>query len=113
MQTILIPGFWLDASSWDPIIPVLRDAGHDVHPVTLPGLESKEADRTGITLRDHVDAVVALVDSLDGEVVLVGHSGGGPVAQAVADARPERIARIIYVDSGPIAEGQSINDGFT
>jgi pimeloyl-ACP methyl ester carboxylesterase len=113
MDAILIPGFWLDASSWDDIAPVLREAGHTVHAVTLPGLESKQADRGGITLRDHVDAVTDLVDSIDGPVVLVGHSGGGAVAHAVADARPERIARIVYVDSGPMGDGQSINDAFT
>jgi pimeloyl-ACP methyl ester carboxylesterase len=113
MDAILIPGFWLDASSWDHITPVLREAGHTVHPVTLPGLESKQADRRGITLRDHVDAVVELVDSVDGPVVLVGHSGGGAVAHAVADARPEQIARIVYVDSGPLGDGQSINDALS
>ena len=28
------------------------------HPLTLPGLESKEADRSAITLRDHVNATL-------------------------------------------------------
>jgi pimeloyl-ACP methyl ester carboxylesterase len=65
---------------------------------------------SGIGLRDHVDAVVAVVDSLPDPVVLVGHSGGGAVAHAVADVRPDRIARVIYVDSGPLAHGGVIND---
>jgi pimeloyl-ACP methyl ester carboxylesterase len=42
--------------------------------------------------------------------VLVGHSGGGAVAHAVADARPDRIARVIYVDSAPLGPGGVIND---
>src|SRR5690606_30687080 len=57
MDVILVPGFWLDASSWDAVLPALRPAGHRPHPMTLPGLESREADRSGITLRDHVAAV--------------------------------------------------------
>jgi pimeloyl-ACP methyl ester carboxylesterase len=113
MDIILIPGFWLDASSWDPVLAPLQQAGHRTHPLTLPGLESRDADRSGITLRDHVDAVVATVDALAGAadgVVLVGHSGGGAIAHAVVDARPDRIARVVYVDSWPLGEGRSIND---
>jgi pimeloyl-ACP methyl ester carboxylesterase len=113
MDVILIPGFWLDASSWDEIVPVLEQAGHRTHPLTLPGMESTDADRAEITLRDHVDAVAAAIDSLDpasGKVVLVGHSGGGAVAHAAVDARPGRVARVVYVDSGPLGQGGVIND---
>jgi pimeloyl-ACP methyl ester carboxylesterase len=110
MDVILIPGFWLDASSWQQVTPILEAAGHTVHPLTLPGLESVDADRSGIGLRDHIAAVVAVVDSLPGRPVLVGHSGGGAIAHGVADARPDRIARVVYVDAGPLAEGDSIND---
>jgi pimeloyl-ACP methyl ester carboxylesterase len=113
MDIILIPGFWLDASSWDEVIPAPRQAGHRVQALTLPGMESKDADRSQITLRDHIDAVVEVIDSVDpasGKVVLVGHSGGGAIAHAAADARPGRVARVVYVDSLPLGEGGLIND---
>ncbi len=110
MDIILIPGFWLDASSWSDITPALEKAGHRTHSLTLPGMESRDADRSGIGLRDHIDAVVTAVDALDGPVVLVGHSGGGAVAHGVADARPDRIARVVYVDSAPLGPGGVIND---
>jgi pimeloyl-ACP methyl ester carboxylesterase len=114
VDVILIPGFWLDASSWDAVAPALEQAGHRTHALTLPGLESREADRSGITLRDHVDAVVEAIDACDhgSKVVLVGHSGGGAIAHAAVDVRPERVARVIYVDSGPLGEGGVINDQF-
>ena len=110
MNIILIPGFWLDGASWDEVAAPLRTAGHDIHALTLPGKQSLDADRTGISLRDHVDAVVAVVDSLPPGVVLVGHSGGGAIAHAVVDARPEAITRVIYVDSVPLGHGDVIND---
>lgn len=111
MDVILVPGFWLDASSWDAVLPALRAAGHRPHPMTLPGLESREADRSGITLRDHVAAVVAEIDThaQSAPVVVVGHSGGGPIVHGAVDARPDKVARAIYVDAGPLSEGASIN----
>jgi pimeloyl-ACP methyl ester carboxylesterase len=113
MDIVLIPGLWLDGSSWDEVVPLLQQAGHRTYPLTLPGMESKDADRSTITLRDQVDAVVAVIDSFnpaDGKVVLVGHSGGGSIAHAAVDARPERVARVVYVDSVPLGEGGVIND---
>ena len=110
MDIILVPGFWLDASSWSKVTPPLVAAGHRVHPLTLPGLESVDAPRAGIGLRDHVAAVVAAVDAIEGPVVLVGHSGGGAVIHAVVDARPDRVARAVYVDSGPLGQDGVIND---
>jgi pimeloyl-ACP methyl ester carboxylesterase len=110
MDIILVPGFWLDASSWSEVTPPLVAAGHRVLPLTLPGLEAADAPRAGIGLRDHIDAVVAALDTLDGQVVLVGHSGGGAIIHGAVDARPDRVARAIYVDSGPLAEGGVIND---
>lgn len=109
MHVLLIPGFWLDATSWDPVLPALRDTGHDLRPLTMPGM-TNDADRSGIGLADWIDAVVREVDAAEGPVVLVGHSGGGTVAHGVVDARPDRIARVIYVDAFPTGDGGSIND---
>lgn len=110
MDLVLVLGFWLDGASWGDVAELLGRAGHRVHAVTLPGLESLDADRRGITLQDHVDAVVDVVDRCTGDVVLVGHSGGGAITYAVADARPDRVARVVYVDSAPLPAGRPIND---
>ena len=110
MDIVLIPGFWLDGDSWKEVAAPLRDTGHRIHALTLPGLESREADRSGISFQDHVDAVTAALDALDAPAVLVGHSGGGAIAWAAVDARPDSVARVIYVDSFPAGEGGCIND---
>lgn len=115
MIVVLIPGLWLDGSSWDDVVPILEQAGHRTHALTLPGMESADADRAEITLRDHVDAVVEVIDALDpadGKVVLVGHSGGGAIAHAAVDARPDRVAHIVYAASEPVGDGGVINDQF-
>jgi pimeloyl-ACP methyl ester carboxylesterase len=81
-----------------------------VRALTLPGLASVDDDRTGIGLADHVATVVQAIDDTDAPVALVGHSGGGAIAHAAVDARPDRVARVIYVDSGPLGDGGVIND---
>ena len=110
MDVILIPGFWLKADSLDGVVPALRAAGHRVRALTLPGLASVDDDRTGIGLADHVAAVVEVIDDTDGPVALVGHSGGGAIAHAAVDARPDRVTRVVYVDSGPLGDGGVINN---
>ncbi len=111
MDVILIPGFWLDASSWDGVVPALETAGHRVLALTLPGLSSIDDDRAGVSLADHVAAVIEAIDDTQAPVALVGHSGGGAIAHAAADARPDRVARVVYVDSVPLGDGDAINDG--
>lgn len=110
MKVILVPGFWLDASSWDGVVGGIEAAGHTADPLTRPGMRSRDQDRSSITLQDNVNAVIAHIDAAGEPVVLVGHSGGGPMIHAAADARPDRVARAIYVDSWPTGEGAVIND---
>jgi pimeloyl-ACP methyl ester carboxylesterase len=114
MDIILIPGLWLDGSSWEKVVPALEQAGHRTHPLTLPGMESKDTNRSEITLRDHVDAVVDAIDSCgsDGQVVLVGHSAGCGIAHAAVDARPDRVARAVYVGGFPTGDGDAVADGY-
>ena len=110
MDVILIPGFWLNAASWDGVVPALEAAGHREHALTLPGLASIDDDRTGIGLADHIAAVVEVIDAADAPVALVGHSGGAAIAHAAVDARPDRVARVVYVDAVPLGDGGVIND---
>ena len=110
MDILLIPGLWLDASSWDDVLPPLRHAGHRVHPLTLPGVGAEAAESAEIGIADWVDAVVQKVDALSEQCVIVGHSGGGNVAWGVADARPDHVARVIFVDTVPPPSGTEISE---
>jgi len=98
---ILVPGFWIGAWAWDEVAAALRAAGHDVTALTLPGLESVDADRSAITFADHVDAICDAVTAAGRPVVLAVHSGAGAPGYAVTDRIPEQIAAMVYVDTGP------------
>jgi pimeloyl-ACP methyl ester carboxylesterase len=98
---ILAPGFWLGGWAWDEVVSLLRADGHHVTALTLPGLESADADRSAITFEDHVSAIVDAVRAADAPVVLAVHSGTGYTGYAASDRVPERIAAMVYVDSAP------------
>jgi pimeloyl-ACP methyl ester carboxylesterase len=98
---VLVPGFWLGAWAWDEVAAALRADGHDVTAVTLPGLESADADRSSITLVDHVDAICQAVQAAGPPVVLAVHSATGFSGYAASDRIPEQIAAMVYVDTAP------------
>ena len=98
---ILVPGFWLGAWAWDEVADLLRADGHDVTALTLPGFESADAVRSGITLGDHVDAIVGAIETATAPVVLAVHSASGFSGYAASDRVPDRIAAMVYVDTAP------------
>jgi pimeloyl-ACP methyl ester carboxylesterase len=98
---ILVPGFWLGAWAWDEVAGALRADGHEVTAVTMPGLESVDADRSTITMADNVDAICDAVRAAGARVVLAVHSGSGAPGYGASDRVPELIAAMVYVDSAP------------
>jgi len=98
---ILVPGFWLGAWAWDEVAATLRADGHDVTALTLPGLETADADRSSVTFADHVDAISAAVTAAGRPVVLAVHSGTGVSGYAATDRVADQIAAMVYVDSAP------------
>jgi pimeloyl-ACP methyl ester carboxylesterase len=98
---ILVPGFWLGAWAWDEVTDALRADGNDVTALTLPGLEAADADRSSVTLEDHVEAICDAVRAAAAPVVLAVHSGTGFSGYAASDRVPDKIAAMVYVDSAP------------
>jgi pimeloyl-ACP methyl ester carboxylesterase len=110
MDIILVPGLWLDDDSWAPVLGPLRDAGHTPRPLTMPGVGEAAATSADLRIADWIGAVVAAIDRTDGDVVLVGHSGGGNVVWGAVDARPDRVARAVFVDTVPPPNGSGISE---
>jgi pimeloyl-ACP methyl ester carboxylesterase len=104
---VLVPGFWLGAWAWREVTAALRANGHDVHPLTLTGVADRShLARPEVGLDTHTTDIVRLIEVEDlHDVVLVAHSGGGMPAAQAADRIPDRIARVVYVDSGPLPDG--------
>lgn len=104
---VLVPGFWLGGWAWRAVAEALRAAGHDVYPVTLTGLgERAHLGGPHVNLDTHIADVVNLLRYEDlRDVLLVGHSYAGNVITCVADQAPERIGRLVYVDTWPLPDG--------
>src|SRR4051812_40473281 len=109
MDILLIAGLWLDGSAWDDVAPVLEELGHRPVPLTLPG--QGDGNRSA-TLDDQVAAVLAAVDSAAGTPLVVGHSAACSLAWLAADARPEKVAGVVFIGGFPSADGTSYADFF-
>ena len=102
---VLVHGAWGGAWIWRRVLGPLRDAGHEVHAVTLTGEgERAHLRRADISLHDHIDDVLGLIDAEElRNIVLVGHSYGGMVITGAADALLARgaghLKQLVYVDA--------------
>jgi pimeloyl-ACP methyl ester carboxylesterase len=93
---VLVHGAFAESSSWDNVIEPLANAGHPVIAAANP-LRELAAD---------AEAVSDVVRSIDGPVVLVGHSYGGSVISNVAPDSGE-IAGLVYVAGFAPEPGES------
>ncbi|MEO6085067.1 MAG: alpha/beta hydrolase [Umezawaea sp.] len=93
---VLVHGAFADGSSWSPVIERLRAQGVDALAVSNP--------LRGLTYDG--DYVASVVNQLDGPVVLVGHSYGGPVITH-AGSKAENVKGLVFVASFGIDKGES------
>ena len=93
---VLVHGAFAESASWDRVIERLHDAGHRVIAAANPlrGLASDAA------------AVGDLVRTIEGPVVLVGHSYGGAVISNV-DADAGDVVALVYVAGFAPETGES------
>src|SRR3954453_3266807 len=95
---ILVHGAFGDASSWHPVFERLDTDEYDVLAPAIP-LRGVASDASYLG---------AVIDQLDGPVVLVGHSYGGCVL-TVAGAS-DKVAGLVYVAGFVPDEGETITD---
>jgi pimeloyl-ACP methyl ester carboxylesterase len=113
---LLVPGSHHGGWWYDPLVERLEAAGHTAVAVTLTGLDpDAEPPREVVNLDDHVAEAIAALRALpiqkgapDGrDAVLVGHSYGGSIISGVADAAPERVRALVYLDALVPEDGDS------
>lgn len=109
MDLILVGGLWLDGHAWDEVVPIIAEHGHRGVPVTLPG---QGDGAVGATLDDQLAAVLAAVDSAEGNPWVVGHSAACTLAWLAADRRPETVSGVVLIGGFPGANGGSYADFF-
>ncbi len=93
---VLVHGSWMSAAVWDKTAAFLKKDGYEVLAVTLPAHGEDATPAEKASLKGYVDAVIAAIGERR-DVLLVGHSFGGIVISAAAEAVPDKIARLVYV----------------
>ncbi|MER6396939.1 alpha/beta hydrolase [Kitasatospora sp. NPDC001603] len=106
---VLVSGPFTGGEVWREVAARLEESGAEVYPATLTGLgERREEAGPDTGLGTHIEDVVRLIDGVEGtELVIVGHDYGIHPVLGAADRRPERIARIVYLDAGLPQDGDA------
>ncbi len=106
---VLVHGGWQGGWVYKDVDRRLRAEGHEVYRPTLTGLGERSHLLAGaVNLGTHIQDVVNLIkwEELD-RVVLCGHSYGGMVITGVADAVPEKVDALVYLDAYVPRSGES------
>jgi pimeloyl-ACP methyl ester carboxylesterase len=96
---VLVHGAWADSSSWSPVMERLRKDGYKVRALANP-LQGLQGDTA------YVSSYLA---TIDGPVVLVGHSYGGAVITNAAASDPD-IKALVYIAGFIPVKGETVGD---
>jgi len=107
---VLVHGAWAGGLVWRSIARALRSKGHEAYAPTLTGLgERKHLLSRQIDLDTHIQDVLGVIAEEDlSDLVLVGHSYGGMVITGVADAIPDKISSLVYLDAFVPENGEAL-----
>ena len=105
---VLVHGAWHGAWCWYKVVPRLEQAGHRVVAPDLPSLGSDKTPISQVSLRLWTDRVCQVLDAESAPVILVGHSRGGIVISEAAEARPEKVQRLVYLCAFLLRDGESL-----
>ena len=104
---ILIHGSWHSAWNWHKVTPLLEKQGHKVLAIDLPGMGRDKTPVQNVTMEIAVAKICDLIDSIDGKVILVGHSKNGIMISQAAEYRPDKIEKLIYLAAYLIPNGKT------
>lgn len=107
---VLIHGAWHGGWCWQRVTPLLEAAGHRVWAPDLPGLGSDRTPLEQVTLDSWRDFVCDHLRRASEPVILVGHSRGGVVISTVAEAMPQKIARLAYLAAFLVPDGKTLGE---
>jgi pimeloyl-ACP methyl ester carboxylesterase len=93
---VLVHGAWADTSSWDGEVSALRKQGYDARAIANP-LENLTTD---------AEYVKSFLATVNGPIVLIGHSYGGSVITNAAEGNPN-VKALVYVDAAAPDVGET------
>ncbi len=104
VPVMLLHGYPLDHSIWQPLIPLMKDEAHLIMP-DLRGHGQSPVPDGVYSMHCMAEDVLTLMDRLGMQkVILAGHSMGGYVALQFAHAYPERLEALVLVASHCFAD---------
>lgn len=104
---IFIHGSWHGSWNWHRVVPILEKAGHRAIAMDLPGMGRDKTPIQTVTLQTSVDAICSLLDTIEEKVILVGHSKNGILISQVAEYRPHKIEKLVYLAAYLIPSGKT------
>jgi len=107
VTAVLVHSPFLGPASLRPLADALAALGHPAVLLDLrPSVVAPPVHQ--VLLGAFADAMSE--ELLDGPVVLIGHSGAGPLLPAFADALEEAVTGLVFVDAGLPTPGRSWRD---
>ena len=104
---VLVHGSAHGSWCWERVVPLLKEKGHRVVAVDLPGNGNDDTPLSEVTLETYARHVCAVLDSLDSPAVVVGHSLGGLTISRTAELRPGGVAVLVYLTALLLEDGES------
>ncbi len=100
---------------WRKVIPPVRDAGFRCIAPDYAGFgrSDKPTDLAWYTYDRHVELMAALLEELDlRDATAVVHDWGGPIGLRLAVEHPDRISRLVIMETGPFTGHQRMSDAW-
>lgn len=107
---VLVHGAFAGKYAWNLVTPQLESAGNKVVTFDLPAHGDDNTNPQEAGFESYVSTVVNAIKEQTENVVLVGHSMGGVVISAVAEAIPSKIDKLVYLSAYIPQNGQSLQE---
>lgn len=102
----ILHGWTYELSKWNPLINKLKKAGYKPKILNIPGLTDK-TDKS-LNINDYIDWLYHMLPQ-NTPIILLGHSNGGRIALNYALKYPDKISRLILIDSAGIYDDKPIS----
>jgi pimeloyl-ACP methyl ester carboxylesterase len=108
---VLLHGLGDEADTWRSVLPFINAGGRAIAP-DLPGFGRSDKPKQSYTIPFFVDTVLELLDELALQrVILVGHSNGAVISQAIALGHAERVERLVLISGSLVSKANKLDAG--